>query len=65
MEVIPLLCAFIMFILGEAPNETERNMKDIYRTGLAISLIGLGSMIFIYIMSQPVNDNMEEVLILV
>ena len=56
----PLLCAFIMFILGEAPNETERNMKDIYRTGLAISLIGLGSMIFIYIMSQPVNDNMDN-----
>ena len=51
----PLLCAFIMFILGEAPNETERNMKDIYRTGLAISLIGLGSMIFIYIYLNKFN----------
>ena len=45
----PILCAFFMTILGEISGDNEKNFKDIYKAGLAISLIGLASMIFIYI----------------
>lgn len=46
----PLLCAFILSVLGEAADGD--NLDDISKTGLAFSLIGLISMIFIYIMTQ-------------
>ena len=46
----PLLCAFILSVLGEAADGD--NLDDISNTGLAFSLIGLISMIFIYIMTQ-------------
>ena len=45
----PLLCAFILSVLGEALDGD--NSDDISKTGLAFSLIGLISMIFIYIMN--------------
>ena len=46
---IPLLFAFIMTVLGEAIKEDKSNMKDIANTGLAFSLFGVISMVFIYI----------------
>ena len=46
----PLLCAFILSVLGEAADGD--NLDDISKTGLSFSLIGLISMIFIYIMTQ-------------
>lgn len=48
----PLLLAFIMFILGESPAETHKDFKAVNGAGLAISLLGLASMIFIYIMTD-------------
>ena len=57
----PLLCAFIMFILGEIKIEKDQDTKSIFRTGLTFSLFGLGSMIFIYIMTEPeTNDWMTN-----
>jgi len=46
----PLLCAFIMTILGEI--KVEDNGKHIINTGLTFSLIGTASMVFIYIMTD-------------
>ena len=46
---IPLLFAFIMTVLGEALKEDKSNIKDIANTGLAFSLFGVISMVFIYI----------------
>ena len=46
---IPLLFAFIMTVLGEAIKDDRSNSKDIANTGLAFSLFGIISMIFIYI----------------
>ena len=46
----PLLCAFIMSILGEITDVD--NGKDIMNTGLAFSLFGTASMVFIYIMTD-------------
>ena len=49
----PLLCAFIMTILGEIKVEdNDDNGKHIINTGLAFSLIGTASMVFIYIMTD-------------
>ena len=44
----PILCAFIMFTLGEAEQDTTKKVNSIYRGGFAISLVGLLSMLFIY-----------------
>ena len=49
----PLLCAFIMTVLGEIVDDNNR--KDITYTGLAFSLIGTASMVFIYIMTDFVT----------
>ena len=46
----PLLCAFIMIILGEIID--GNNAKHITNTGLAFSLFGTASMVFIYIMTE-------------
>ena len=46
----PLLCAFIMSILGEI--KVDEHFKHIINTGLAFSLIGTASMVFIYIMTE-------------
>ena len=46
----PLLCAFIMSILGEI--KVDEHFKHIINTGLAFSLIGTASMVFIYIMTD-------------
>ena len=46
----PLLCAFIMIILGEIID--VNNTKHITNTGLAFSLFGTASMVFIYIMTE-------------
>ena len=49
----PLLCAFIMTILGEIKVEDNvDNGKHIINTGLTFSLIGTASMVFIYIMTD-------------
>ena len=53
----PILCAFFMTILGEISGDNEKNFKDIYKAGLAISLIGLASMIFIYINTNFNKDD--------
>ena len=47
---IPLLFAFIMTVLGETLDYD--NFKDIAGTGLAFSLFGIASMIFIYINTE-------------
>ena len=47
----PLLCAFIMIILGEII-DYDKNAKHIINTGLAFSLFGTASMVFIYIMTE-------------
>ena len=46
----PLICAFIMTVLGEALDFD--NYGDIAGTGLAFSLFGIASMIFIYINTE-------------
>lgn len=49
----PLLCAFIMTILGEIKDDdNDDNGKHISNAGLAFSLIGTASMVFIYIMTE-------------
>lgn len=54
----PILCAFIMFTLGETKlDKYDANYIDIYRAGLSISLIGLASMIFIYINTNFNKDD--------
>ena len=47
---IPLLCAFILSLLGEAIKVD--NLDHIANTGLAFSLIGIASMLFIYINTE-------------
>ena len=54
----PLLCAFIMSVIGELGAHAEQS-DEFYKgdkAGLAISLVGLISMIFIYIMTN-LNTN--------
>ena len=46
----PLLCAFILSLLGEAIKDD--NGDHIANTGLAFSLIGIASMLFIYINTE-------------
>ena len=53
----PILCGFIMFTLGEADSDTTKEINSIYRAGFAISLIGLISMIYIYITTEFGQDN--------
>ena len=48
----PLLLAFIMFILGESSVESPKDFTAVNGAGLAISLMGLASIIFIYIMTD-------------
>ena len=45
----PLLCAFAMSLLGELNDGDDKKMKSIACAGLAISVVGLASLIFIYI----------------
>ena len=47
----PLLCAFAMSLLGELNDEgdSDKKWKSIACAGLAISVVGLASLIFIYI----------------
>ena len=47
----PLLCAFIMIILGEII-DYGKDAKHIINTGLSFSLFGTASMVFIYIMTE-------------
>ena len=51
---IPLLFGFVMSLLGEIIDEF--NLDDIAYSGLAISLIGLACMIFVYI-NTNINSN--------
>ena len=51
---IPLLLGFIMSLLGELSDID--NADDIAYTGLAISIVGLASMIYIYI-NTNINSN--------
>ena len=46
---IPLLFGFAMSLLGELIEDDRQNVDSIAYAGLALSLVGLGSMIFIYI----------------
>ena len=55
----PILCAFIMFTLGEAEQDTTEKVNSIYRAGFAISLIGLLSMIFIYFTTEFDKENWQ------
>ena len=48
----PLLLAFIMFILGESSVESPKDFTAVNGAGLAISLMGLASIIFLYIMTD-------------
>ena len=62
----PLLCASALFIIGECidQNVTDKNhFKNMYVCGLVFSLLGLASMIFIYIMTD-LNTNDWWVLLL-
>ena len=45
----PLLCAFAMSLLGELNDGGVKKWKSIACAGLAISVVGLASLIFIYI----------------
>ena len=47
----PLLCAFIMIILGEII-DYGKDAKHIINTGLSFSLFGTASMVFIYVMTE-------------
>ena len=54
----PLLCASALFIIGECIDEDKNNpdiikrYKKLYVSGLVFSILGLASMIFIYIMTD-------------
>ena len=52
---IPLLCAFVMTLLSEIVDGD--NGKNITYTGLAFSIVGLASMIFIYINTNLRNKD--------
>ena len=50
----PLLCAFAMTLLGEIIDQDNR--KNIIFTGLVISIVGLATLIFIYINTNFKNN---------
>ena len=57
----PLLCVSALFIIGEcSDNPVSKNNahhdKDMYISGLIFTIIGLGSLIFIYIMTDLNTD---------
>ena len=49
----PLICAFILSVLGEIRDES--NSYDVTNAGLAFALFGVASMVFIYIMTDFVT----------
>lgn len=51
----PLMCAFILTLLGEIFDST--NSYDVTNCGLVFSLLGVGSMIFIYIMTDFITND--------
>ena len=55
----PILCAFILYTLGEAEQDTTKKVNSIYRAGFAISLIGLLSMLFIYFATEFDKENWQ------
>ena len=48
----PILCAFVMFTLGEIKTEKENEKNSVVQSGFAISLFGLISMIFLYMLTN-------------
>ena len=49
----PLICAFILSVLGEIKD--DNNSYDVTNAGLVFALFGVASMIFIYIMTDFVT----------
>ena len=54
IHFFPLLCAFVMTLFGEIIN--GNNAKSIFYSGLILSIVGLASMIFIYIYTNFKNN---------
>jgi hypothetical protein len=52
----PLLCAFAMTLLGEIYDEDIKKQKNIAFTGLVISIVGVATLIFIYINTNFKNN---------
>ena len=52
----PLLCAFAMTLLGEIYDEDDKKQKNIAFTGLVISIVGVATLIFIYINTNFKNN---------
>ena len=52
----PLLCAFAMTLLGEIYDEDIKKRKNIAFTGLVISIVGVATLIFIYINTNFKNN---------
>ena len=52
----PLLCAFAMTLLGEIYDEDIKKQKNIAFTGLVISIVGVATLIFIYINTNFQNN---------
>ena len=52
----PLLCAFAMTLLGEIYDEDNKKQKNIAFTGLVISIVGVATLIFIYINTNFKNN---------
>ena len=52
----PLLCAFVMTLLGEINDKDIKKQKNIAFTGLVFSMIGVATLIFIYISTNFKNN---------
>jgi hypothetical protein len=52
----PLLCAFVMTLLGEINDVDIKKKKNIAFTGLVISIVGVATLIFIYINTNFKNN---------
>ena len=52
----PLLCAFVMTLLGEINDKDIKKQKNIAFTGLVFSMIGVATLIFIYINTNFKNN---------
>ena len=52
----PLLCAFAMTLLGEIYDEDNKKLKNIVFSGLVISIVGVATLIFIYINTNFKNN---------